>query len=279
VWPDILDGGPGGYDKVDYGVRETGVTIDLANAAPSGAPGEGDVLSGFEQAYGGSGPDVIRGTAGADRLYGFDPFPTRVIAPAFAAGDVLDGRGGDDWLSGYVGDDRLSGGPGDDRLEGGPRGFDTYRGGTGDDVLGLYLIPFWDPQNLARARLTCGPGHDEAALPDATALVPRDCEQLHFEVLNVHVRHAGPRRLALRFSDDDGREIGFCRVTVLLTRPGTRRPFVLRGFHVGGERRAYTATLRWRRAAPSPAVVHVRASFGCKPRLGYRIGQFRMRTT
>jgi hypothetical protein len=276
AWPDILDGGPGAYDLVDYEGRDTGVTIDLASAAPSGAPGEGDVLSGFENAYGGSGPDVIRGTDGPNRLYAVTPFPTRPFdpAPPFAAGDVIDGRGGDDTLEGGWGNDRLEGGPGDDWLTGG-LGLDTYRGGTGNDALSLGMIPPWDPRDMVRVRLACGPGRDEAALPDATALIPPDCEQIHFEVLNVQVKHAGPRRLVLRLSDDDGRKIGFCRVTVLLTRPGTRRPFAHRAFRIG-DRRRYTAALRWRRTAPSPAVVHIRASFGCKPRLGYRIGRFRL---
>ena len=82
-------------------------------------------------AVGGSGSQVVVGTAGPDRLVGG------------SGNDVLCGLGGDDTLDGGSGNDVLDGGPGDDVLRGGSgtdhldggAGFDRLFGGSGNDTL------------------------------------------------------------------------------------------------------------------------------------------------
>lgn len=95
----------------------------------SGAFGKYELV--FAPKQGGSGSQVIVGTAGNDRLHGG------------SGSDVLCGGGGDDELTGGSGDDavygeggadRLSGGAGNDALDGGG-GNDVLSGGSGDDVL------------------------------------------------------------------------------------------------------------------------------------------------
>ena len=104
--PDLLDSGPGERERLDYGKRTKGVTVDLDDPEADGALGEGDVLLGdFEFVYGGAGNDVIAGT---DR-------PERFIGGAGA--DILVGRGGDDRFRG-VDDDTISCGAGNDSLRG-----------------------------------------------------------------------------------------------------------------------------------------------------------------
>jgi RTX calcium-binding nonapeptide repeat (4 copies) len=95
----------------------------------SGAFGHHELV--FAPQHGGSGDQVVVGTAGDDRLHGG------------SGADVLCGGGGDDELTGGSGDDaaygedgadRLVGGGGDDSLDGGG-GDDVLWGGSGDDVL------------------------------------------------------------------------------------------------------------------------------------------------
>ncbi|NEQ70285.1 MAG: calcium-binding protein [Symploca sp. SIO2D2] len=78
-----------------------------------------------------SGDDILKGTLGIDRIFGF------------GGNDVLQGRKGSDRLLGGAGDDtllgnekndRLWGNAGDDILSGGT-GRDRLWGGTGDDLL------------------------------------------------------------------------------------------------------------------------------------------------
>ena len=68
-----------------------------------------------------SGNDTIKGSAGADSLWGA------------AGNDRIDGGAGDDYLRGDAGNDTLIGGAGADRLDGG-KGNDVLTGGTGSDV-------------------------------------------------------------------------------------------------------------------------------------------------
>ncbi|HEX8085312.1 MAG TPA: hypothetical protein VF529_13550 [Solirubrobacteraceae bacterium] len=118
VAADTLDGGAG-RDTAGYEERTRPLTVDLADPAPDGAPGEGDRLAGIEDVSSGSGDTVLRGDDGPNGLH----------APFGNAGVVsrVTGRGGDDNLTGRVvdggaGDDALSArvrarcGPGTDRM-------------------------------------------------------------------------------------------------------------------------------------------------------------------
>ena len=70
--------------------------------------------------YGGTGNDMIFGTAAADRIYGGD------------GDDVIYGNGGNDQVWGDAGIDFLAGNDGNDDLWGG-KGDDAIVGGSGDD--------------------------------------------------------------------------------------------------------------------------------------------------
>jgi hypothetical protein len=89
---------------------------------------------------GGDGRDVVRGGAGADRLFGLDGRDTLLGGPGAdlvnggADRDYLDGADGDDLLVGGAGDDTAYGMAGDDLVIGG-EGRDYLEGASGDDVL------------------------------------------------------------------------------------------------------------------------------------------------
>lgn len=135
---DLLSGGDA-LDTVDYGSAGLQVIVNLAlqvseglyadvaagrasaDPATAGFLGE-DVLSGFENATGGMGNDVLRGTNGDNVLMGGD------------GNDILFGRSGGDNVQGEAGNDMLRGGNDDDVVDGGA-GADTVEGQSGDDTL------------------------------------------------------------------------------------------------------------------------------------------------
>jgi hypothetical protein len=92
---DVLAGGGGLGDEVDYCCGIDPVTINQNGQADDGRAGEGDNLSGFEGFDGGNGPDSITG----------DASPNQII-----------GNGGDDLLVGLGGDDEFRAGGGDDTV-------------------------------------------------------------------------------------------------------------------------------------------------------------------
>ncbi len=66
---DAIFGGAG-VDTLDYRDDRAGVTIDLVNGTAAGDDAGSDVFSGIENAVGGTGNDVITGTAAINRLIG-----------------------------------------------------------------------------------------------------------------------------------------------------------------------------------------------------------------
>ena len=118
---DIMDGGPG-HDLVSYRNRAAAVSVDVADDAPDGGPGEGDTVRAVEDAMGGAGPDRLSGDNGETRLTGND------------GNDVLRGRGGRDVLRAGAGADALYGADGGDTLLGGA-GPDTLSCGEDPDVV------------------------------------------------------------------------------------------------------------------------------------------------
>ncbi len=103
VGNDVLRGGAGvdhlvggaGIDTAMYSESSVGVTVDIAAGKGIGGNAQGDVLSGIESVYGGSGGDALSGGATANTLVGN------------AGNDVIDGRGGQDALGGGAGADRF----------------------------------------------------------------------------------------------------------------------------------------------------------------------------
>jgi Ca2+-binding RTX toxin-like protein len=109
---DFLDGGPG-QDTVSYSERTAPLVVTLGGRADDGEAGELDDVTSVERVLGGSGADLVVGTANRE---------------------ALRGRGGADELRGSVGRDTLFGGPGGDVLKGGIDGRrDLLRGGGGND--------------------------------------------------------------------------------------------------------------------------------------------------
>lgn len=90
---DILDGGSG-IDTASYADAASAVSVTLLTSLPQNTGGAGsDILTRIENLIGSSYFDVLRGDAGANRLFG---------------------EAGNDWLAGGAGDDTLDGGPGYD---------------------------------------------------------------------------------------------------------------------------------------------------------------------
>jgi Ca2+-binding RTX toxin-like protein len=94
---DDLRGGAG-IDRVSYYARTSGVSVTIGNdQADDGEPGEGDnVEVSVENLVGGTGNDVLVGSARANRLEGG------------SGGDVLDGGRGADVLIGGAGKDQVT---------------------------------------------------------------------------------------------------------------------------------------------------------------------------
>jgi Ca2+-binding RTX toxin-like protein len=161
---DSLDGGPGN-DLVTYTFRTVPVTVDLSAAAPSGAAGEGDMLTSVEGAAGGSAADVLTGDGGANVLLG---------GPG---DDTLTGAGGNDVLDGGEGFDRISAGAGNDTIAD-----STSEGGV----------------DAAGEPIDCGDGSDVVESVDLDVLAA-DCETARFAAAYVVGRFrlvplsAGPR--------------------------------------------------------------------------------------
>lgn len=117
---DFLDGGAG-VDTASYASSGSGVTVDLAVAAPQDT-GEGrDTILGIENLIGSGHDDVLTGD-GADNTI-----------TAGEGQDWLVTKGGADVLTGGDGHDSLWGGAGSDFIEGGA-GDDTIDGGAGVDT-------------------------------------------------------------------------------------------------------------------------------------------------
>ncbi|MGD9801585.1 MAG: hypothetical protein AB7V02_13415, partial [Parvularculaceae bacterium] len=116
---DTLDGGAG-IDTVDYSDASSGVTVRLWNQTATGNVATGDVISGFENASGGSAGDAIVGSDGVSNL--------------------LIGNDGNDTLYGLSGYDTIRGGAGADVLNGGS-GFDTV---DYSDAFGKVTIRLWN---------------------------------------------------------------------------------------------------------------------------------------
>ncbi len=142
--PDLLDGGIGGSDTVDYSARSAPLYIALADGdTASGATG-GDQLARLDNIVGGAGDDTLAGNDRPNHLVGM------------GGRDQLLGGGGADTLGGHsrlgrAAGDRAQCGPGHDGVFG-PRAADVL-----DDRCETVLLP-------GRSRLL-GPDVWSFALP------------------------------------------------------------------------------------------------------------------
>jgi Ca2+-binding RTX toxin-like protein len=127
--------------------------------------GGNDTLTGEggnDTLYGGDGNDNLQGGAGSDTLHGD------------AGDDTLSGGSENDTLSGGIGADQIDGGDGDDILTGGDGG-DTVIGGFGNDSMN---------GNAGTDTLTGGDGNDTMNGGD-------DADQMHGGIGNDQVRGDG----------------------------------------------------------------------------------------
>ncbi len=117
-----------GNDTINYSPDTVGVTVQLWNNFVDGGIATGDTMSGFENAIGGDGNDVLQGTLSDNALSGN------------AGNDTINGLGGNDTLEGDAGNDQILAGSGAEILDGGS-GFDMlsyFSDSVGVDVSLLY---------------------------------------------------------------------------------------------------------------------------------------------
>lgn len=151
---DEANGGPGDdilerIDYVTYKGAPAAVEVDLEAGTATGGHGN-DTISGAIGVQGSQYADVLLGND-ADNF--FDPGSDEM---GRQAGDVIDGRGGNDTLSSFGESASLSGGSGDDRICGLMLGGTTIDGGPGDDFIG---VAYASPDNQP-SELDGGPGSD-----------------------------------------------------------------------------------------------------------------------
>ena len=99
---DVIRGGDGDSDTVDYSLRFNPVLVDISNSskATDGEKGEGDqVFADVENIFGGNGNDTLIGNAGANLISGG------------IGNDSITGNGGHDKFVGGMGVDNITNGP------------------------------------------------------------------------------------------------------------------------------------------------------------------------
>ncbi|MCM2474052.1 calcium-binding protein [Rhizobium sp. CG5] len=126
-WNNTFHGGSG-TDMISYETQDddadlsgTGVYIDLGNQIAYATNEEEETLISIENAVGTGYNDTVRGSSGANSLWGD------------AGVDLVRGFSGNDKLYGGSGNDKLYGDAGNDRLYGNS-GRDFQQGGTGADT-------------------------------------------------------------------------------------------------------------------------------------------------
>lgn len=146
---DVLSGGPG-QDSVNYQNRSNALTLYLNDTnANDGEAGENDKVKGdFEYIYGGSGADLIRGTAIAEYIN----------AGGGVVVDVVNGNGGADRIYGNDGNDTVIGG----------EGYDEIDAGNGDDYV--------QAEDDGEDYIQCGSGLDEVQNWDFPLDTDYNCE-------------------------------------------------------------------------------------------------------
>jgi Ca2+-binding RTX toxin-like protein len=171
---DVLRGGAGndthnggkGSDTADYSDRLVAVTVDLDGSkvlAQVGIAGEKDIINPMassadvENVRGGSGNDVLTGTAVANIIWGGD------------GTDTIRGGNGNDTLYGEGAADDIDGQTGDDYIVGGPAADTLLVGGTGNDSIDA-------DDGAADVSIDCGTGEADILLKDAMDAMVMGCE-------------------------------------------------------------------------------------------------------
>jgi hypothetical protein len=127
--------GGAGIDTLDYTDYKTGVTVDLASA--SGTTGATEV-SGFENANGGEGNDVLKGDDQDNVLKGGGGLGSDILLGR-GGNDRLEAGGGRALLIGGLGTDTLVGGAADDLLIGGTTSYDATQAAL-DAIMSVWRL-------------------------------------------------------------------------------------------------------------------------------------------
>jgi RTX calcium-binding nonapeptide repeat (4 copies)/Putative metal-binding motif len=172
---DLIQGGAGN-DTIKAGYGNDTIFGDNGEDYLFGEAGNDQIWTGssspndpdtsYNYVDGGSGNDLMYGSAGFDYMVGSSGNDTMY---GYAGNDLLLGNDGVDHLDGGAGDDTLDGGNGADGLNGGP-GRDTLRGGADDDTIGA--------RDGFADRIDCGPGNDTAIVNPADVVT--NCETVEY---------------------------------------------------------------------------------------------------
>jgi Ca2+-binding RTX toxin-like protein len=115
------------WTAVDYNLSDYVENLYLVGNLTGNGNNGNNIIVGYSVGAHAANSYIINGLGGNDYLIGG------------AAKDTIDGGDGDDYLNGGLGIDDLKGGAGNDVLDGsGDNSADTFAGGTGDDVYGVY---------------------------------------------------------------------------------------------------------------------------------------------
>ena len=238
-------GGGDGFDEASYAGSTAPLTLSIGDGSNDGAAGENDdIREDVEALAGGSGNDVLTGTAGPNRLI------------AYGGQDVLHGGAGPDELIGWDDEDELDAGPGPDRVQAGSRDRPLLKDGEVD-------------------RLDCrrhAPVIEADAIDSLVACAPLPTLRSRFRLRN-HRRttlllrcpadSAVPCRGVLWATTTSGRRISR-RVRFGPIDPGDRATVRL-GVRPLRPGRCVLAALRTRRSDGLDSVTKGREAIGCLP--------------
>ena len=116
-------GGGDGFDEASYAGTREPLRLSIGDGPNDGVTGENDdIRDDVEALAGGSGNDVLTGTAGPNRLI------------AYGGQDVLRGGAGPDELIGWDDEDELDAGPGPDRVQAGASDRPLLKDGEADTL-------------------------------------------------------------------------------------------------------------------------------------------------
>lgn len=121
---DHLDGGRG-VDILFFNDALAGIKLNLGKGFARAGAGRDEIAVGTIE--------FVYGSPSSDRIFG-DSRPNVLFAGFESSGDVIRGRGGNDYIEGYESNDEIHGGSGDDFLNGG-EGNNQLSGGFGADTV------------------------------------------------------------------------------------------------------------------------------------------------
>jgi hypothetical protein len=238
-------GGGDGFDEASYLGSTAPLTLTIGDGPNDGAAGENDdIREDVEALAGGSGNDVLTGTAGPNRLI------------AYGGQDVLRGGAGPDELIGWDDDDELDAGPGSDRVRAGSRDRPLLKDGDVDRLDCRRHAPAIEADQID-VLLACAP------LPTVRPISRLRNYRGTTLRLRCPADSAVPCRGLVWATTTSGQRISR-RVRFGPIDPGDRTTVHL-GLHVLRPGRCVLAALRTRRTDGFDSVTKGREAIGCLP--------------